>query len=197
MAAKKKAEKRPAKRAMKKPAKKAAPRKVSAIPKGYTSVTPGLVFKDARPALEWYGTVFGAKVTTRMDLPDGRIMHAEVKIGDALVMLGDEAPKMGLPSAETLGGSSGALMLYVKDCDAVYARAIAGGARALMPLADMFWGDRYGQIVDPFGYRWAIATHVKDLTPRQMKAAAEAAMVERLEHGGPPSDTGDLTGPPA
>jgi len=193
MAAKKKA----AKRATKRPAKKAAPRKVSAIPKGYTSVTPGLVFKDARPALAWYGTVFGAKVTTRLDLPDGRIMHAEVKIGDALVMLGDEAPKMGLPSAETLGGSSGALMLYVKDCDAVYARAIAGGARALMPLADMFWGDRYGQIVDPFGYRWAIATHVKDLTPRQMKAAAEAAMVERLEHGGPPSDTGDLTGPPA
>jgi len=197
MAAKKKAAKRRVRKAMRRPAKTAAPRKVSAIPRGYTSVTPGLVFKDARPALAWYGTVFGAKVTTRLDLPDGRIMHAEVKIGDALVMLGDEAPKMGLPSAETLGGSSGALMLYVKDCDAVYARAIAGGARALMPLADMFWGDRYGQIVDPFGYRWAIATHVKDLTPKQMKAAAEAAMVEMLKQGGPPSDTGDLTGPPA
>ena len=137
MAAKKKAARRPAKKAMRKPARKAAPKKVSAIPKGYTSVTPGLVFKDARPALEWYGTVFGAKVTTRMDMPDGRIMHAEVKIGDALIMLGDEAPKMGMPSAETLGGSSGALMLYVKDCDAVYARAIAGGARPLMPLADI------------------------------------------------------------
>jgi len=197
MAAKKKAAKRPAKKTMKRPAKKAAPRKVSAIPRGYTSVTPGLIFKDARPALDWYGKVFGATVTTRMDLPDGRIMHAEVRIGDAVVMLGDEAPQMGMPSAETLGGASAGLMLYVKDCDAVYARAVAAGAKPLVPLADMFWGDRYGQIIDPFGHRWAIATHLKDLTPRQMKAAAEAFMKQMAAQGGLPADTADLEGPPA
>lgn len=182
MAAKKKA----AKRAVRKPARKAAPKKASPIPKGYTALTPGLAFKDARPAIEWYQKAFGAKVTTRMEMPDGRIMHAEVKIGDALLMLGDEAPDMGISSAETLGGSGGSIMLYVKDCDATFARAVGAGAKVLMPLMDMFWGDRWGQIVDPFGYRWGIATHVKDLTPRQMAAAAEVA-VKQMMQGQPPT----------
>jgi uncharacterized glyoxalase superfamily protein PhnB len=182
MAAKKKAARKPARRAV----RKAAPRKVSPIPEGYTSLTPGLVFKDARPALEWYQKAFGAKLTTRMDMPDGRIMHAEVRIGNALLMLGDEAPQMGVPSAETLGGSSAGLMLYVKDCDAVFAKAVALGAKPLVPLMDMFWGDRWGQVVDPFGHRWGIATHQRDLSPRQMAAAAAEA-AKQMAAGQPPT----------
>lgn len=182
MAAKKKAAKRPARKV----ARKAAPKKASPIPKGYTSLTPALSFKDARPAIEWYQKAFGAKVTTRMDMPDGRIMHAELKIGNALLMLGDEAPQMGISSAETLGGSGGSLMLYVKDCDATWAQAVAAGAKPMMPLMDMFWGDRWGQLVDPFGYRWGIATHKKDLSPKQMAAAVEEA-ARQMAAGQPPT----------
>lgn len=179
MAAKKgKARRAKARRPVKK-----APKKVSAIPKGYGSLTPGLVMKDSRPAIDWYQKVFGAKVKVRMDMPDGRVMHAELKIGDSLVMLGDEG--MGIQSAETLGGSGASIMLYVKDCDAVYARAVAEGAKALMPMADMFWGDRFGQLVDPFGHRWAIATHVRDLTPKQMKTAAAEAMKQMAAGAAP------------
>jgi len=186
MAAKKKATKKAAKRAVKKPARKAAPRKASPIPKGYTALTSMLLFKDTRPALEWYQKAFGARVTTRMDMPDGRVMHAEMRIGDALFLLGDEAPERGYRSAETLGGSATALMHYTKDCDSVFARAVGAGAKVLMPLMDMFWGDRFGEIQDPFGHRWAIATHVKDLTPRQMGAAAEEA-VKKMAAGQPPT----------
>jgi len=186
MAAKKKATKKAAKRAVKRPARKAAPRKASPIPKGYTALTPMLTFKDTRPALEWYQQAFGAKLTTRMDMPDGRVMHAEMRIGDALFMLGDEAPERGYPSAETLGGSAASLMHYVKDCDATFARAVAAGATVVMPLMDMFWGDRFGELKDPFGHRWAIATHVKDLTPKQMGAAAEEAM-KKMAAGQPPT----------
>jgi len=195
MAAKKKVAKRPVKKAARKPARKAAPKKVSAVPALYGSITAALVFKDSRPALEWYGNVFGGKVITRMEMPGGRIMHAEMKIGDAIIMLGDESKEMGIQSAESLGGSAVGMMHYVKDCDAVFARAVAAGAKVKMPLADMFWGDRFGEVVDPFGHRWAIATHKKDLSPKAMAAAAEAAMKEMM--AGPPPDANGMGGPPA
>jgi uncharacterized glyoxalase superfamily protein PhnB len=184
MASRKKKAARPAK--ARRPAKKVA-KKVQPVPAAYGSLTPGLVFKDARPAIEWYARAFGGKVATRLDMPDGKVMHAEMKIGDSVFMMGDEAPQMEIKSAETLGGSGAALMLYVKDCDAVFAKAVAEGARALMPIADMFWGDRYGQVVDPFGHRWGIATHKVDMTPKQMQKAAAEAMAKMAAQGGAPA----------
>jgi len=160
-------------------------KKVQAIPRGYGSLTPGLVFKDSHRAIEWYGKVFGAKVKDLMRWPDGRVMHAELRVGSSILMLGDEAPERGIPSAERLGGSGGSLMLYVKDCDAVFDRAVAAGAKPLMPMGDMFWGDRYGQLVDPFGHRWGIATHKVDMTPKQM-AAAGAEFAKQMAAQGPP-----------
>ncbi len=189
MAAKKKvakAARKPAKKPVKKAARKAAPKKASPIPRGYTALTPMLTFKDTRPALDWYQQAFGAKVTTRMDMPDGRVMHAEMKIGDAIFMLGDEAPERGYPSPERLGGTASGMMHYCKDCDATFARAVAAGAKVLMPLMDMFWGDRFGELQDPFGHRWAVATHTRDLTPKQMGAAAEEAM-KKMAAGEPPT----------
>lgn len=148
--------------------KKPARRKVEAVPKAYGSLTPGLAIRGAAAAISFYVKAFGAKELSRMPGPDGKLMHAELKIGDRILMLGDESPEMGSPSPQTLGGSAVALMHYVKDVDAVFARAVAAGAKSLFPPADMFWGDRYGQVVDPFGHRWSIATHKADLTPRQM-----------------------------
>jgi uncharacterized glyoxalase superfamily protein PhnB len=106
-------------------------------------------------------------------------MHAEVRIGDRVVMMGDEAPEMGAVSPATLGNSPVTLMLYVKDCDAVFARAVELGARAVMPPADMFWGDRYARIVDPFGHAWSIGTHEVDMTPEQMRKAGEEWMASQ------------------
>jgi uncharacterized glyoxalase superfamily protein PhnB len=154
--------------------KKPARRKVEAVPKAYGSLTPGLAIRGAAAAIAFYKKAFGAKELSRMPGPGGKLMHAELKIGDRILMLGDESPEMGSPSPQTLGGSAVALMHYVKDVDAVFARAVAAGAKPLFPPSDMFWGDRYGQVVDPFGHRWSIATHKADLTPRQMaKGMAE------------------------
>ena len=108
--------------------------------------------------------------------PDGKIMHAELKIGDRVLFLGDEAPEMGAPSPQTLNGSPVSLMHYVKDVDAVFARAVAAGAKPVMPPADMFWGDRFGSVTDPFGHRWSLATHKADLTPKQMQKGMEEWM---------------------
>jgi uncharacterized glyoxalase superfamily protein PhnB len=178
MAKKKVAKKKPARRAARKPARK----KVEAVPKAYGSVTAALAIRGAADAIAFYAKAFGAKELSRMPGPDGKLMHAEVRIGDSIVMLGDESPEMGSPSPQTLNGSPVALMLYVKDVDAVFARAVAAGAKPVMPPADMFWGDRYGQVHDPFGHRWSIATHKADLTPKQMKKGMDAWMASM---GGP------------
>ena len=154
--------------AARKPARKAA-KKVQAIPEAYGSVTPHLVLKDSARAIEFYARALGARVLTHMKDPGGKTMHAEIKIGDRIVMLGDEAPDRGILSAESLGGTPAGLMLYVKDCDAVYARAVAEGAKPLTPPADMFWGDRYGKVIDPFGHHWSIAEHLEDVTPEQIQ----------------------------
>ena len=165
-----------------KAAKKKAPKakKVQPVPAMYGSITPHLIVSPARDAVAFYVQAFGARPGMLMDGPGGVIMHAELKIGDSIVMLADEQPPMSpqasaRQSPKNLGGTASAVMLYVKDADATYAKAVAAGATGVMPPIDMFWGDRFGQIEDPFGHVWSIATHLKDMTPKEMKAAAMSA----------------------
>ena len=146
------------------------------IPDGFHSVTPYLTLRGAGAAIEFYKKAFGAREKERLTGPDGKsLMHAEIMIGDSVVMLSDEFPERGALSPAHYGGSTSSLMLYVADADAVFRQAVAAGATALMPVADMFWGDRMGQVLDPFGHKWAIATHVVDLTPEETQQAAAAA----------------------
>lgn len=145
--------------------------KVSYIPQGYNSVTPYLVVKGAARAIEYYKKVFGATETVRMDAPDGKVGHAELKIGNSHIMLADENPSMGqgYSSAATIGASPISLYIYIPDVDSVVERAIAEGAKLLRPVADQFYGDRSGFIQDPFGHLWGIATHVEDVAPQELK----------------------------
>jgi PhnB protein len=146
---------------------------VKAIPEGYHSLTPYLVCKDAAKAIEFYSRVFGAEETVRMPGPNGRIMHAEVKIGDSMLMLSDENPDRGAvaPSGK---GRSASLMLYTNDVDAVFKRAVDAGASSIEAPTDMFWGDRMGNLMDPFGHQWAIATHKEDVAPDEMEKRMQA-----------------------
>jgi len=145
---------------------------VKPIPEGYSTVTPHLVIGDAAKAIEFYKRAFGAEEVTRVPAPDGkRLMHAEVKIGNSRVMLADDFPEFcGGHSRDPkkLGASPVTIHLYVQDCDAAFDRAVAAGATVRMPIQDMFWGDRYGALTDPFGHEWSIATHKQDLTPKQI-----------------------------
>jgi uncharacterized glyoxalase superfamily protein PhnB len=152
------------------------------IPVGYSTVTPGLCFSNTAKAIEFYKKAFGAEERERMAGPNGTIMHAEIKIGSSIIMMGDEMPGMN-KSVETLGGSPVAFFVYVADVDAAYAKALAAGAKELMPVDDMFWGDRTGQVVDPFGLRWSLATHIKDMTPDEIRRAGEAWMAKMAERG--------------
>ncbi len=150
---------------------------VKPVPDGYHSVTPYLIVRGAARAIEFYGRAFGAVELMRMPQPDGRIGHAELRIGDSPVMLADEHPEIGARSPETVGGSPVTLMLYVPDVDATVARAVAAGARVTRPVADQFYGDRSGAVADPFGHLWFVATHVEDVPPDEMerrRAAQEA-----------------------
>jgi PhnB protein len=142
--------------------------RVNPIPKGYHSVTPYLTVNNAAQALEFYKRAFGAQEVVRMDGPDGKIGHAEIKIGDSMVMLGDEMPGMGNRSPQSLGGTTAGVMLYVENADAVFSQAVSAGAQVESPLADMFWGDRYGKLKDPFGHSWSVATHIEDVAPAEM-----------------------------
>lgn len=168
-----------------KPARKAA-KKVQPIPEAYGSVTPHLVLKDSARAIEFYAKALGARVLSHMKDPGGKTMHAEIKIGDRIVMLGDEAPDRGILSAESLGGTPAGLHLYVKDCDAAYAKAVAEGAKPVMPPADMFWGDRFGEFLDPFGHRWTVASRKVAMTPKQMEKAG-AEWMAKMAAGAPPA----------
>ncbi len=180
MAKKKSAKARPKAKAVKrKAARKPAPKKVEAIPRRTGCLISMLALRGASEAMEFYKKAFGAKELSRMVSPDGKIMHAELKLGDRVLYVGDEAPEMGAPSPLALGGSPVSLMHYVKDVDAVFARAVAAGARSVMPPADMFWGDRFGSLVDPWGHRWALATHKADLTPAQMMKAMNEWMASQ------------------
>lgn len=147
---------------------------VQPIPDGYHAVTPYLMLKGGARALDFYKEVFGATVLVRMDLPDGGLAHAEIKIGDSMIMLADEQPGMSFPGPETLGGTPVGLHLYVPDSNATFARALAAGAVQKKPLQDQFYGDRSGTVVDPFGHLWTISTHVEDVSPEEMEKRMEA-----------------------
>jgi PhnB protein len=147
---------------------------VKPIPEGFHSVTPSLVVRDAAKAIDFYKKALGAQELMRMAGPDGKIMHAELKIGDSIIFIGEENPQMGnVKSPQSLGGCTGTLSLYVPNVDELFRQAIAAGGRESMPVADQFWGDRYGTFVDPFGYSWGIATHKEELTPKQVEQRAQ------------------------
>ena len=149
--------------------------KAKPIPDGYHTATPYLIIKDAASAIEFYKKAFGATELLRMARADGKVMHAEIKIGDSPIMIADEFPEMGVRGPKALGGSPASIFLYVGDVDAVTKQAIAAGAKVLMPVQDQFWGDRYGKLEDPFGHLWDIATHKEDLTPDEIHKRAAAA----------------------
>ena len=142
---------------------------VQPIPAGYAGVTPYLIVRNATRALDFYRKAFGAVEIMRFPTPDGKIAHAEMKIGDGVFMLADESPEQGHKSPEALGGTPVSMMFYVKEVDAVFGRAVAAGAVARQPVKDQFYGDRSGTLADPFGHTWTIATHVEDVSPEEMK----------------------------
>jgi PhnB protein len=150
--------------------------KVNPIPDGYPRVTPYLSIDGAGAAIDFYSKVFGATERGRMPDPDGRIGHAELQIGDSLIMLADEYPEMGIRGPKAVGGTPVTISVYVEDVDGVFDRAVELGAKALRPVEDQFYGDRSGQFEDPFGHRWSVASHIEDVPPDEMaKRAAEAA----------------------
>lgn len=148
---------------------------VKPIPEGYRNVTPYLIVKGGASAIEYYKKAFGATELVRMAQPDGKVGHAEIKIGDSIIMLADENASVNARSPQSLGGSPVMIHLYVEDVDAVFNRAIAAGGTVERPLKDQFYGDRTGGLVDPFGHRWYVATHTEDVTPDEMKKRMAAA----------------------
>jgi len=146
------------------------------IPEGYHSITPYLIVGGAAQALEFYARAFGAKERMRLASPDGKIGHAEIEIGDSVVMLADEFPQMGARSPHAIGGSPVGICLYVTDVDAVFKQALAAGAKEVRPVQDQFYGDRSGTLLDPFGHQWTIATHIEDVPPDEIGRRFAAAM---------------------
>ena len=149
---------------------------VKPIPEGYHTVTPYLAVDRAAEAIEYYKKAFGAKERGRMEAPDGTIGHAELEIGDSLVMLSDPFPQATTRTPKELGGTSASVFMYVEDVDAVVKQAVEAGATVTMEVEDQFWGDRFGTVQDPFGHLWSIATHVEDVPPEEMAERAKAAM---------------------
>jgi PhnB protein len=145
---------------------------VKPIPEGYHSVTPYLIVHGGAQAIDFYKQAFGAVELFRMDAPDNKIGHAEIKIGDSIVMLADENPAWGAKGPSALGGTPVQLMIYVEDVDAVFKRALAAGGKETRPLKDQFYGDRSGTLTDPFGHSWTVATHKEDVSPTEMERRA-------------------------
>ena len=162
--------------ASKSKARKAPARRkvVKAIPDGYYTATPYLYLSEASKAIDFYKRAFGATEMVRMGGPDDRVMHAELKIGNSIVMMADEFPEMNNRSPRTLGGASGSILLYVPDADAAFARAVKAGAKAVRPVELQFWGDKMGGLEDPFGHQWSLATHVEDVSPAEMDRRMKA-----------------------
>jgi PhnB protein len=162
-----------------------AAKKVMPVPAGYHTVTPYLTVSDAAAALEFYARAFGARELMRMPAPGGKLGHAEMRIGDSVVMLSDEFPGMSTTKAPTsLGGTTSALMVYLPNVDAAFERAVDAGCKSLMAPTDMFWGDRFGKLEDPFGNQWSLATHKEDVPPRVMAERAKAAMAQMSQGSG-------------
>jgi uncharacterized glyoxalase superfamily protein PhnB len=150
-------------------------RAVKPIPEGFYSVTPHLIVRNAAQAIAFYKQAFGAQELSRMPSPDGKaLMHAEIKIGDSIIMLCDEFPQWNTLGPQSRGGSTVGIHIYVQDADALFSQAIAAGATVKMPLEDTFWGDRFGKVTDPFGHEWSIATRKCDLTPEELQRGAQA-----------------------
>jgi len=145
------------------------------IPEGFHTLTPYLTVKDAPRAIDFYKQAFGAQVRGTHYSPDGKIMNADLKIGDSILMLAEEFPGMGAKSPLALGDSPVTIHVYVEDVDKLFNQAIAAGAKAVMPVMDQFWGDRFGMVTDPFGHRWSIGTHKEDLTPAEIEKRGRAA----------------------
>jgi PhnB protein len=149
------------------------------IPEGYHTLTPFLICKDALQALDYYRRAFGAEEISKLVGPNGKLMHAALRIGDSILMVTDECPEMGCFDPLHFGGTSVTVHLSVADADASFARAVAAGAKALMPVTEMFWGARYGVFTDPYGHAWSVATQVQDLSPEEVQANATRACAEQ------------------
>jgi PhnB protein len=158
---------------------------VKAVPVGMHTITPHLVVREAAEALEFYRKAFGAELKGVHYTPDGKVMHAEMKVGDSVIMLADEFPGMGsCLSPQTLGGTSMILNLYTEDVDQLFNQAVAAGATVTMPLANQFWGDRYGQLKDPFGHTWALGQHVEDIAPEEMERRGREIFAQMAKNAG-------------
>lgn len=144
---------------------------VKPVPEGFRTLTPHITVKGAKKAIAFYQQAFGAEQLAVHDMPDGTVMHASLRIGDSVLMLNDEFPQMGAKGPQSIGGTAVTLHLYVADVDKAFDRAVNAGAAVVMPVADQFWGDRYGLVADPFGHHWSIATHKRDVTPDELKVA--------------------------
>jgi uncharacterized glyoxalase superfamily protein PhnB len=154
---------------------------VKPIPAGFHTLTPHLIVKGASKAIDFYKKAFGAEELGRLTAPDGKsILHADLKIGDSHVFLADEFPQMDCRGPASIGGTPVTVHMYVEDVDAAFGKAVAAGGKVKLPLADMFWGDRYGVLNDPFGHSWSLATHKKDLTPEQIRKGAQTACSEAV-----------------
>jgi PhnB protein len=164
--------KKPKKKAAKKVAAIRRKKKVLAVPKGYHSITPYLIINDATAAIAFYKKVFGAKEVVRMEHSNGKVGHAELKIGDAKIMLADECSDMDTRSPQAYGGSAVIVHLYIKDVDTIVKRAISAGAKLVKPVEDMFYGDRSGMVEDPHGHTWCVSTHIEDVSPAKVKKRA-------------------------
>lgn len=152
------------------------------IPEGFHTVTPQIVCREAERALEFYKNAFGAEILSVSKDDKQKVMNAQIKIGDSIVMVVDEFPEWHCLSPLSLNGSPVTLHIYTTDADAAYAKAVAAGAKATMPMADAFWGDRYGQVADPFGHHWSLATRKQTLTPEEVRAGAQKAFAEMPKH---------------
>jgi PhnB protein len=150
--------------------------KVEPVPQGYHTLTPYLTVRGGMEALAFYEKAFGATELFRMDGPDGKLMHAEMRLGDSPFMLADEFEEWGNRSPATIGATGSSLMVYVEDVDAIFQRAVEAGAKVVMPVKDQFYGDRTGMVEDPFGHRWSLATHVEDVPPDELERRAKEMM---------------------
>jgi PhnB protein len=154
------------------------PEAVQAVPAGFHTLTPHLTVRDADKALEFYRNALGAEILHIARTPDGKVMHASLRIGDSMLMLNDEFPEMGGLSPLSTGGAGVTIHIYTEDVDAAFNRAVSAGAEVKMPLMDQFWGDRYGMVADPFGHKWSLATHIKDMSQEEMQRGQDEAMAK-------------------